>query len=346
MPGARSMPRLSLGTVSDRRTVGVVLFQLGGPDSLPAVEPFLVNLFSDPDIIDFPFARLARPTLAKLVARNRASKVRHHYKEIGGRSPIGELTERQARALEQELSRSVEARVWVAMRYWHPLTEKVVREVAAARPDELVLLPLYPQYSKVTTGSSLKEWERRSKGLGILTRVVPEFYRQPVYLDAVVEKTNEALGRFPAPEPVALVFSAHGVPLSVIESGDPYCRQTEETVELVLQRLRAQAGGGSFTPHTLCYQSRVGPGRWTEPMLHTALQNVRASGAKRVLVIPISFVTEHIETLHEIDMEARKQAKKLGFDQFEMMPALNDSPKFIACLADLVLKSVGAEVLR
>ncbi|MCI0402853.1 MAG: ferrochelatase [Acidobacteria bacterium] len=345
------------------RKIGVVLFQLGGPDSLEAVEPFLFNLFSDPEIIDFPFARLARPTLAKLVARNRAGKVRHHYKEIGGRSPISELTKRQARALEQELRRTADAKVWVAMRYWHPLTEEVVREVAAAQPDELVLLPLYPQYSKVTTGSSLKEWERRAPhpsvpknsgnrpergarlgtgqakeaGWEIPTRTVAEFYREPLYLDALVENINGALARFPSPEPVALVFSAHGVPLSVIESGDPYCRQTGETVELVMQR------GGWKHPHQLCYQSRVGPGRWTEPMLHSALQSVRASGATRVLVAPISFVTEHIETLYEIDIEAREQAAKLGFEQFEMMPALNDSPKFIACLADLVLKAVEKE---
>ncbi len=317
----------------------MVLFQLGGPDSLEAVEPFLFNLFSDPEIIDFPFARLARPTLAKLVARNRAGKVRHHYKEIGGRSPIRELTERQARALEQELSRTVEARVWVAMRYWHPLTEEVVREVASpeasGQPDELVLLPLYPQYSKVTTGSSLKEWERRATALEIPTRTVAGFYQDPLYLDALVENINGALARFPAPGEVTMVFSAHGVPLSVIESGDPYCRQTEETVGLAMQR------GGWANPHLLCYQSRVGPGRWTGPMLHTALQSVRASGAKRVLVAPISFVTEHIETLYEIDIEAREQAEKLGFGQFEMMPALNDSPKFIACLVDLALKAVG-----
>jgi ferrochelatase len=169
---------------------------------------------------------------------------------------------------------------------------------------------------------------------------VAEFYRHPLYLDAMAERINQALERFPAGQPPALVFSAHGVPLSVIESGDPYCRQTEETVGLVLRR------GGWSNPAQLCYQSRVGPGRWTGPMLHATLQTVRASGARRVLVVPVSFVTEHIETLHEIDLEAREQAEKLGFQQFEMMPALNDSPLFIRCLADLVLKSVAAAVAR
>ena len=335
---------------AEARSIGVVLFQLGGPDSLEAVEPFLTNLFSDPDIIDFPFARLARPTLARLVARNRAGKVRHHYGEIGGGSPIRELTERQARALEKELGRVVNARVWVAMRYWHPLTEEVVREVAAARPDELVLLPLYPQRSRVTTGSSLNEWNRQQARVSswrIPVKVVPEFFAHPPYLDALVENINQALARFPAPPTagpagarVAMVFSAHGVPMSVIEGGDPYSRQTEETVELVMRR------GGWPHPHLLCYQSRVGPGRWTEPMLHSTLENLRRAGATHVIVIPISFVTEHIETLHEINLEARQQAAHLGFRQFEMMPALNDSPRFIRCLADLVLKAVSAEVSR
>ncbi len=322
-------------------SVAVVLFQLGGPDSLAAVEPFLVNLFSDPDIIDFPFARLARPTLARLVARHRAGKVRHHYEEIGGGSPIRTLTELQARALQQQLQSSLNARVWVALRYWHPLTEEVAREVAAARPDELVLLPLYPQYSRVTTGSSLNEWKRQASRLGeIPAQVVREFYSHPLYLDALVENISQSLARFPSGDSVAMVFSAHGVPMSVIEAGDPYSQQTEETVELVMRR------GRWPHPHVLCYQSRVGPGRWTEPTLHATLENLRAGGATRVLVVPISFVTEHIETLHEIDIEAREQAAKLGFQQFEMMPALNDSPTFIHCLADLVLKTVGVEVLR
>ncbi|HXE74214.1 MAG TPA: ferrochelatase [Candidatus Xenobia bacterium] len=326
---------------SEARTIGVVLFQLGGPDSLEAVEPFLYNLFSDPDIIDFPFARLARPTLARLVARHRAGRVRHHYEEIGGGSPLRRLTEQQARALEQQLRQSINARVWVAMRYWHPLIEEVVREVGGARPDELVLLPLYPQYSRVTTGSSLNEWNRRATRLAETpTHVVHEFYKHQLYLDALTERITEALARFPAGESVAMVFSAHGVPMSVIEGGDPYCRQTEETVELVMRR------GGWSHPHQLCYQSRVGPGRWTRPTLHEALRDLRLSGATRVLVIPISFVTEHIETLHEIDIEAREVAAKLGFQQFEMMPALNDSPKFIQCLADSVLKTVGATVPR
>lgn len=316
----------------------VVLFQLGGPDRLEAVEPFLVNLFSDPDIIDFPFARLAREPLARLVARHRAGKARKHYAEIGGGSPILELTRRQAAALEEELAAALPARVYVAMRYWHPLTEEVAAEVVSQSFTQVVLLPLYPQYSGVTSGSSLKEWRRRFPANSSSTAVIRQFYDHPLYLRAVVERINQALERFPAGAAVHLVFSAHGVPRSVIEAGDPYQEQTEATVQLLRER------GGWPNQATLCYQSKVGPGRWLAPMLHTTLHELRARGVQNVLVIPISFVTDHVETLHEIDLEARAQAEKLGFSQFEMMAALNDSPLFIRCLADLVLRAVEAHV--
>src|SRR5271169_1439455 len=228
--------------------VAVVLLQLGGPDSLAAVEPFLFNLFSDPDIIDFPFARLARPTLARLISSRRAKKVQDHYASIGGKSPLRELTDRQATALETELRKTLDARVFVAMRYWHPLTEEALQQVASQDFRQLVLLPLYPQYSKTTTGSSLNEWRRKYAAAnkdGLVTSVVREFYDHPIYLDAVVEKINQGLERFGGSNPSAgasarselsppasesrsdvhLVFSAHGVPMSVIHAGDPYQAQ-------------------------------------------------------------------------------------------------------------------------
>lgn len=337
------------GRRSDGATVGVVLFQLGGPDSLHAVEPFLYNLFSDPDIIDFPLARLARPALARLIASRRARKVQAHYASIGGKSPIGELTRRQADALERELSKTTLARVFVAMRYWHPLTEEVVREIETRPPRHLVLLPLYPQYSKTTTGSSLNEWRRKYRlAEHAAPKIITEFYSHPLYLDALVDNINRGLERFgtlespdyggdrrfhPSPD-VHLVFSAHGVPRSVIEAGDPYQEQVEATTELVLRR------GRWANPHRVCYQSRVGPGRWLGPSLHATLEKLAKQGAEKVLVIPIAFVSDHVETLSEIDIEARELAGRLGIRHFEVMPALNDSPKFIQALADLVLKSV------
>ena len=329
---------------------GVVLFQLGGPDSLQAIEPFLYNLFSDPDIIDFPFARLARPTLARLISSRRARKVQEHYASIGGKSPLRELTERQARALEAELRKTLDARVLVAMRYWHPLTEEAVAQVEAEGFGELILLPLYPQYSKTTTGSSLNEWHRQYTARvkdPLPAQIVREFYDDPPYLDALVERINEGLARFAPAESAApnrkgasdvhLVFSAHGVPLSVIEAGDPYQEQIEATVRLAMER------GRWPNSHTLCYQSRVGPGRWLAPSLDQTLHDLAAQGSQRILVVPIAFVSDHVETLSEIGIEARALAGRLGIEQFEVMPALNDSPKFITALAELVLKHVAVQ---
>lgn len=326
--------------MSGEHRVAVVLFQLGGPDSLEAIEPFLYNLFCDPDIIDFPFARLARKPLARLVARHRARRVQEHYAEIGGKSPIGELTLAQAAALERELRRTLDARVLVAMRYWHPLTEAVVAKIQQGDFDELVLLPLYPQYSRVTSGSSLNEWHRQvaRAGLNLPSRVIRDFYRHPLYLEAVAEKIHQALPKFPALEPVTLVFSAHGVPQDVVTAGDPYPEQVEATTALVMER------GGWRHPHRLCYQSKVGPGRWLQPSLAATLRELAAQGVRNVLVIPVSFVTDHVETLHEIDLEARAQAAHLGLARFEMTPGLNDSPKLIGALADLVRKTTAVEV--
>ncbi len=321
-------------------SVGVVLFQLGGPDSLDAVEPFLYNLFSDSDIIDFPFARLARSALARLISSRRARKVREHYASIGGKSPIRELTERQAAALERELRKTLDARVFVAMRYWHPLTEEVTRQVAARGFREIVLLPLYPQYSKTTTGSSLNEWHRRYPPRGSKSapvKIIHEFHSDPHYIAAVVERIEQARASFNSVNDMYFVFSAHGVPLSVIEAGDPYQAQVEATVKLVMER------GGWPNPHLVCYQSRVGPGRWLRPPLDETLHGLAARGAEKVLVIPISFVSDHVETLSEIGLEARQTATRLGIRQFEVMPALNDSPKFIRALSGLVLRELGVQ---
>lgn len=321
------------------KKIAVVLFQLGGPDSPEAIEPFLCNLFSDPDIIDFPFARLARPVMARLISSRRAKKVQEHYASIGGKSPLRELTEQQAVALEAELRKTLDARVFVAMRYWHPLTEAAVRQVLESEFSDLVLLPLYPQYSRTTTGSSLNEWQRlyqsRNGNATLCARLVREFYEYPPYLDAMVEKINEGLEKFGgAAGDVHLVFSAHGVPVSVIEAGDPYQAQIEATTKLVMKR------GGWKNPHWQCYQSRVSPGRWLRPMLHETLQEIAAgslnSKSARVLVVPIAFVSDHVETLSEINIEARELASHLGLGQFELMPALNDSPSFIRALAGLV----------
>jgi len=322
--------------MSQREKLGIVLFQLGGPDSPEAVEPFLHNLFLDPDIIDFPFAKLARPVLAKLMAASRAKKVAHGYESLGGCSPIVTWTRRQAELLENELRSSPEtsnARVVVAMRYWKPFTEEAIAELVRAQVTEIVLLPLYPQYSKTTTGSSYNEWMRHfpsSPLKDVPSTYIRAFHDHTGYVDCFVAGVNETLKRFPSPQDVHLVFSAHGIPNAVVQSGDPYKEQIEETTRLVLER------GKWNLLWTLCWQSKVGSGRWIQPSIHETVPTLAAQGTRNLLVVPISFVSDHIETIHEIGEEVRAEANAAGVERFELMPGLNDAPAFIAALADLV----------
>jgi ferrochelatase len=320
------------------RRIGVVLFQLGGPDTLEAIEPFLFNLFCDPDIIDFPFARIGRKPLAKLISSTRARKVQHHYAVIGGGSPLRRFTEQQACALQRKLNDcGLDAHCFVAMRYWHPFTNEAIEQLRSADCDEVVLLPLYPQYSSTTTGSSLNEWRRMFRD-DIPVRSVDAFYKNETYLEALAEKVDEALIRFRNRDDVHFVFSAHSVPVSVIEKGDPYQAQIEETVELLMEL------GGWTNRHRLCYQSKVGASRWLQPSLHRTLRDLAVEKVDQVCIIPISFVSDHVETLGEIDHEAREEAASLGIGQFEMTEGLNSSPKFIAALAELVGNAIGIDL--
>jgi len=322
-----------------RKKIGVVLFQLGGPDTLAAVEPFLYNLFCDPEIINFMGAGLARKPLARFIARRRSEIVREHYQAIGGASPIVELTNRQARALATALAPEFDATVVVAMRYWHPLTAEAIAKLQGLALDELILLPLYPHYSFATTGSSLKEWQHLYRTDKVQktpsVKMVNDFHDHPLYIAAIVERINETLEPLSQPGEIHLVFSAHGLPMSLVEKGDPYPKQIETTVNLVRE------SGAWKNPYTLCYQSRVGKQKWLEPSLTQTIEKLAASGVRRMLVIPVSFVTEHIETLHEINIEAREEAEALGVQEFRMMPSLNDSPTFIRALVDLVQQAAG-----
>jgi protoporphyrin/coproporphyrin ferrochelatase len=332
-------------TSPDQARLAVVLFQLGGPDAPEAVEPFLYNLFRDPDIIDFPFARLAREPLAKLVAANRAKKVTAHYGHLFEKfhgSPLNNNTRRQAEALERELQQTfgADTRVILAMRYWHPLTEEAVAALAAERFDRVILLPLYPQYSKTTTGSSLNEWFRHFRQNGAPVVTVSEFHAYAPYISAQVERIEEALTQFPAGEPVELVFSAHGTPASLVEKGDPYAAQVAESTRLAL--VQGHTKHGWTHPHRVCFQSKVGPGRWLQPSLTTTIRELAAQRARNVLIVPISFVSDHIETLEEIGHDARDLALSLGIERFAMTEGLNDSPAFIQALAQLVRERVTA----
>ncbi len=327
-----------------------MLFQLGGPDSLEAVEPFLLNLFLDPDIIPLgPFGLLRRP-IAKLISSRRSIPVASKYGQIGRRSPIGTLTERQRVRLVEAVSTYIDPVAVTAMRYWHPFTAEAVDMLRKAEQlDEIVLLPLYPHYSYATTLSSLKEWRRVAdqatwgEAAGKPSeRTINNFHDHPLYIQALVQRIGSVLRQFPDSSRIHLVFSAHGLPMSLVEKGDPYPKQIKETVHLTCE-LGAKQHPGWPRTHLLCYQSRVGPAKWLQPPLTGTVERLGHEGVKEMLVVPVSFVTEHIETLHEINIEAREEAKKLGIETFRMMPALGDSPLFIAALKDLVLHAVGID---
>jgi ferrochelatase len=326
-----------------KKRVGIVLFQLGGPDSLEAVEPFLRNLFLDPDIIPMGPLGFLRGPLASYIAKRRSVPVRGRYAMIGRRSPIALLTERQRVKLALALSPYLDPVVTTAMRYWKPFTTEAVAAIEAASPlDHLVLLPLYPQHSYATTLSSLKEWHRvygKPAG-GPPEFTVESFYDHPYYIQALVEKIGVCLRQFPDSSRIHLLFSAHGIPTSLVERGDPYPKHIAETVRLVNEQGSRRYPNWPRT-QILCYQSRVGPMKWLEPPFLETMERLGREGVKEMLVVPVSFVTEHIETLHEINIDGRMDAKKFGIERFRMMPAVGDSPAFIAALKDLVLKKLG-----
>ena len=329
--------------MAGKKRVGIVLFQLGGPDSLESVEPFLLNLFLDPDIIPLGPLNFLRGPLARLIASRRSKSVAGRYAQIGGRSPIRELTERQRDALVAALAPHLDCVAVIAMRYWHPLTEEAVATLRQAGPlEEVVLLPLYPHYSYATTLSSLKEWHRVSGPPAGKPpeKVIAQYDNHPFYIQALVERIGSVLRQFPESRRAQLLFSAHGLPMSLVEKGDPYPKQVEETVRLVCESGAASYPGWPAS-HLLCYQSKVGPAKWLQPSLLETIERLGHEGVREMLVVPVSFVTEHIETLHEINIEARAEAIKAGIETFRMMPAVGDSPHFIGALADLVLRATG-----
>ena len=327
--------------VSNEAPIGIVLLQLGGPDSLESVEPFLYNLFCDPDIIDLPLAFLLRKPLAKFVSRRRAPKVQEFYKRIGRKSPILKLTLRQANALDRALRGKLNARVAIAMRYWKPFTQDAVAELRRQGIRRVVLLPLYPHYSRTTTGSSINEWNRvlSVNGTGEFNvDVVEEYCEHPLYIQALVKNIGIALRRVPAAERhgVHLVFSAHGTPVKLVKSGDLYQQHIVRTYNAVVRQ------GDFGLAHHLCYQSKVGPEKWLEPSLDDTIRQLAREEVSHVIVIPIAFVSDHSETLWEINIECKEEAKRLGIKYFDMSPALNTNPLFVEALADLVLNKVNA----
>ncbi len=321
--------------------VGVLLLNLGGPDQIEDVRPFLFNLFSDPEIIRLPFPWLQKP-LAWLISTLRAKKSQENYRQIGGGSPLRRITEEQGQALRSQLqAKGHDAHVYIGMRYWHPFTEEAIARIKRDQLDRLVILPLYPQFSISTSGSSFRLleqiWNEDPDLHQIDYTVIPSWYDRPGYLRAMADLIAHELDQFPNPDRVQVFFSAHGVPVSYVEeAGDPYQKEIENCVALIMQTLdRPNA-------HTLAYQSRVGPVEWLQPYTEDALAELAAQGVEDLAVVPISFVSEHIETLQEIDMEYRELAEEAGIENFHRVPALNTHPVFIEDLANMVVEAMEA----
>ena len=324
--------------------VGIVLLNLGGPERIQDVGPFLYNLFADPEIIRLPIPALQKP-LAWLISTLRSNKSQEAYRSIGGGSPLRRITDQQARELQSLLrQRDVDATTYVAMRYWHPFTESAVADMKADGIEQVVVLPLYPHFSISTSGSSFRELQRLRQGderfAQLPLRAIRSWHDHPGYLKAMAQLIEREIDACVDPSTAHVFFSAHGVPKSYVEeAGDPYQKEIESCAELIMKTL------GRENPWTLAYQSRVGPVEWLQPYTEEALEELGEKGVKELVVVPISFVSEHIETLEEIDIEYREIATEAGVSNFRRVPALDTDPTFIASLADLVETSLaGPEV--
>ena len=324
--------------------VGIVLLNLGGPERIQDVGPFLYNLFADPEIIRLPIPALQKP-LAWLISTLRSNKSQEAYRSIGGGSPLRRITDQQARELQSLLrKRDVDATTYVAMRYWHPFTESAVADMKADGIEQVVVLPLYAHFSISTSGSSFRELQRLRQGderfAQLPLRAIRSWHDHPGYLKAMAQLIEREIDACVDPSTAHVFFSAHGVPKSYVEeAGDPYQKEIESCAELIMKTL------GRENPWTLAYQSRVGPVEWLQPYTEEALEELGEKGVKELVVVPISFVSEHIETLEEIDIEYREIATEAGVSNFRRVPALDTDPTFIASLADLVETSLaGPEV--
>lgn len=323
------------------RRLAVVLFNLGGPDRLDAVRPFLFNLFNDPAIISAP--QPVRWGVAQLISRTREKAAQANYALMGGASPLLKETEAQTAALEGALAARFagDVKVFIAMRYWKPLTAETARAVEAFAPDEVVLLPLYPQFSTTTTASSLKAWRAAYRGPGRV-RAVCCYPEEAGLVEAHargIRATHRALG---SPEPVRLLFSAHGLPQKVIDAGDPYQDQVERTCAAVVARLGPD--WAADWDWRVCYQSKVGPLQWLGPSTPEALAQAALDG-RGALVVPIAFVSEHVETLVELDHDYAALAREFGLPFYLRAPAVGVDIAFIEGLAETVTNALAGPAL-
>ena len=314
------------------KPLGLVVLNMGGPDSLSAVRPFLYQLFSDRDLIQLPAGALLQKPFAAMISLLRAPKVRLNYSQIGGKSPQLMWTTRQVEGVAHELGAHVHP--YIAMRYWAPRADETVKRMKADGIEQAVVLSLYPHYTSATTGSSLNDFARAVQKHHPQLRytVIREWYGWPAYLDALTSRVREGLEKFHemVRDEVAILFSAHALPQKFIDRGDPYLAHVQATVKGVMARI------GERQPWTLAFQSRSGPVQWMEPDTVDEIDRLAAEKVPGVLIVPVSFVSDHIETLQEIDFEYRMHAEKVGLPRFERAPSLNDSADFIQALAGLV----------
>ena len=309
----------------------VILFNLGGPDKLESVEPFLFNLFNDPEILSIP--SIFRYPLAKFISKRRAPIAKNIYREIGNKSPILELTQEQATSLEKKLSVKGEYKCFVVMRCWHPRAIDVIKKVKVFNPEEIILLPLYPQFSAATSGSSINEWNDlcKKENYKVKTKTICCYPTESNFVKSHVKLIKKTIQNTESKN-FKLLFSAHGLPEIKIKNGDPYQWQVEETVKKIMIDLKDEN-----LDHTISYQSRVGPLKWIGPS--TDEEIIKHSKEKKgIVIVPVAFVSEHSETLVELDIEYKKLAEENGCSFYKRVPALGVEENFIKGLAELVLQ--------
>lgn len=325
------------------KKTAIVLFNLGGPDQLPAVKPFLFNLFNDRAIIDLP--KIPRYLLAKLISNRRNKTACEIYENIGGKSPILEITNAQGEALEKELSFSGDFKVFVCMRYWHPMSSQIAKKIKEYGADEIIMLPLYPQFSTTTTGSSFQDFEKALNKENITAKVkkVGCYPRNQKFVESHARLIKLAIKQaiLDGNKKYRLLFSAHGLPQKIIDKGDPYAFQVEQTVLAIMATIKQDSDfKRKKIDYNICYQSKVGPLKWTTPSLDDEI-SLAAIDKKGVIIIPIAFVSDHSETLVELDIEYKEMAQEQKVPFYYRVKALNDDGYFIQCLAD-ICKNVAA----
>ena len=317
--------------MTSAKPTALILLNMGGPDSLEAVEPFLYNLFSDRELIQLPAGALLQKPFARLISHFRAKKVVENYRAIGGKSPLLEWTRKQAQGIARQLGPQIAP--YVIMRYWQPRAEEVLSQIKAARIESAVVLSMYPHYTGATTGSSVNDFKRTVARVypELEYQLIEEWYDWPGYLDALAQRVIEGLDSFHElmRDEVQILFSAHALPQKFIDRGDPYQQQVEATAQGVMQRV----GSNDWS---IAYQSRSGPVKWMEPGTVEAIKGLADAGHRALLMVPISFVSDHIETLEEIDVEYRDLATSQGIVHFCRAPSLNDHADFISAMAALV----------